>query len=80
MDLLAGILLAAIFRQGLDAVSVRLITAGQERAAASERGREHGIKASGKAVLTETSIGPDCCLPESGGARAVGEPGLSLFA
>lgn len=80
MDLLAGVLLAAIFRQGIDAVSVRLIIAEQERAAAGEQGGEHGVRVSGKAVLTETSIGPGCCLPRSNGARVAGEPGLSLFA
>lgn len=58
----------------------RLTIAGQERAAASEQGGEHGIRASGKAVLTETSIGPGCCLLRSSGAGAAGKPRLSLFA
>lgn len=80
MDLLAGVLLAAISRQGIDAVSIRLTIAGQERTAASEQGGEHGIRASGKAVLTETSIGPGCCLLRSSGAGAAGKPRLSLFA
>lgn len=80
MDLLAGVLLTAISRQGMDAVSIRLTIAGQERAAASEQGGEHGIRASGKAVLLETSIGPGCCLLRSSGAGVAGEPRLSLFA
>jgi len=68
--------LAGIFRQGIDAVSVRLIIGGWQRAAAGE----HGVGAAGKAVPTESSVGPGCCLPGSGGAGVAEEPGLSLFA
>lgn len=80
MDLVAGVLLTAIFRQGIDAVSIRLIIAGQERTAAGEQGGEHGLEASGKAVLTETDIGAGCCLPGFSGVGAAREPRLSLFA
>lgn len=60
MNLPAGVLLAADFRQGIDAISIRLIIAGQERAATGKHGGEHSVRVSGKAVPMETSIGPGC--------------------
>lgn len=72
-----GVLLTAIFKQGVDIVTIRLIIAGQERAAAYKQEGEHSIGVLDKDVVVETSIGPGCCPPRSGSA---GEPRLSLFA